>query len=90
MADTSDELAAFANQLGLNPAWLQHPGKPTEHYDVIATKRQEALKLGAVSIHYGRAGGLLTWWKRALSHGNLEEAATIRTKFEAEISETTA
>lgn len=63
MADTSDELHEFAARLGMRRAWAQHEGKPLEHYDVTEPKRQEALRLGAVPIQYGREGGTLTMAK---------------------------
>ncbi|OBF76147.1 MULTISPECIES: DUF4031 domain-containing protein [Mycobacteriaceae] len=52
MADTDDELHAFAAKLGLRRAWHQKQGTPTSHYDVTEPKRQLALKLGAVPIGY--------------------------------------
>ncbi|BBX87981.1 DUF4031 domain-containing protein [Mycolicibacterium aubagnense] len=52
MADTDDELHAFAAQLGLRRAWHQKPGTAISHYDVTETKRQLALRLGAVPIGY--------------------------------------
>lgn len=60
MADTSEELHAFAARLGMRRSWAQHEGKPLEHYDVTEPKRQLALQLGAVPIQYGREGGNLT------------------------------
>lgn len=52
MADTDDELHAFATKLGLKRAWHQKPGTPISHYDVTEPKRQLALTLGAVPIGY--------------------------------------
>lgn len=63
MAENSAELAEFAAELRLNPAWLQKPGTPLEHYDITAGKRAQALQLGAVPISYGE-GGHLTACKR--------------------------
>ena len=64
MADTHDELVAFARQLGLNPRWIQHEGKPLEHFDLTEPKRQQALHLGAIPIRYGHEGAALTRAKR--------------------------
>lgn len=64
IADTREELHAFAARLGLRRAWFQDPvvsGKPMAarpgsrhaqmwHYDVTETKRQEAIRLGAVAV----------------------------------------
>ncbi len=52
LADTDDELHAFASQLGLRRAWFQKPGTPIAHYDVTEPKRQLALRLGAIPIGY--------------------------------------
>lgn len=57
MADTHDELMSFAEQLGLNPAWLQHEGRHTEHFDVTDTVRTKALKLGATPLEYPHGSG---------------------------------
>lgn len=52
MADTHEELEAFARQLDLRPEWIQHQGTHREHYDVTKRVRAQALLLGAVSINY--------------------------------------
>jgi hypothetical protein len=70
MADTPGELAAFARRLSLNPAWIQHQGRPTEHYDVTDTVRTRVLQLGAVRLRYGRESGLYTSLKLARSSGD--------------------
>lgn len=50
MADTDDELHEFAARLGLKRSWHQKPGTPLSHYDVTDSKRDEALRMGAVPI----------------------------------------
>ncbi|CPW67278.1 Uncharacterised protein [Mycobacteroides abscessus subsp. bolletii] len=52
MADTDEELHAFAARLGLKRSWHQKPGTAISHYDVTDSGRQEALRLGAVPIGY--------------------------------------
>lgn len=52
LADSTAELNEFAARLGLRAAWIQHAGRRTEHYDLTDDKRDEALRLGAVSISY--------------------------------------
>ena len=49
MADTLDELHAFAAQLGLRREKFQDKTSGA-HYDVPAPLREEALRLGAVAI----------------------------------------
>lgn len=65
MADTSEELHAFAARLGLRREWVQHEGLATEHYDVTEPKRQLAIRLGAEPIVYITEGARLTRAKRA-------------------------
>lgn len=49
MADSEEELHAFAAQLGLKRAWYQnkHPNAKLHHYDLTSNKRTQALRLGA-------------------------------------------
>lgn len=53
-ADTTDELVTFAELLGLRREWIQHPGTHREHFDLTASKRDEAIQRGAVRITYPR------------------------------------
>jgi hypothetical protein len=46
VADSLDELHAFAYQLGLKPQWFQHTAS-YPHYDVTISMREKALKMGA-------------------------------------------
>ena len=57
-ADGTAELVGFAQRLGVDPRWLQHPGEPTEHFDLTDPLRARALALGAVPIAYVEAGHL--------------------------------
>lgn len=50
MADTSEELHAFAARLGLKREWCQKEGTMIEHYDLTPTKRAAAVRLGAVEM----------------------------------------
>jgi hypothetical protein len=65
LADTVEELHAFAEQLGLRRAWFQDPvvnGRPRPkpgsraaegwHYDVTDSKRERAIALGAEPIRW--------------------------------------
>ncbi|WP_194918201.1 DUF4031 domain-containing protein [Catenulispora rubra] len=65
IADDAAELHAFADRLGLRREWFQDPtvnGKPKAapgtraaenwHYDVTASKRAQAIRLGAVAVSY--------------------------------------
>lgn len=48
VADTLDELHAFAKRIGLRRAWFQSGRKP--HYDLTASRRAVAVSLGAVEV----------------------------------------
>jgi hypothetical protein len=50
MADTLDELHAFALSLGLRREWFQtRPGRPEkDHYDMTRSKRDAAILAGAI------------------------------------------
>lgn len=51
-ADTSDELDEMAEQLGLAPHHKQNPFDPEEHYDLVGTKREQAIDLGAREVDW--------------------------------------
>jgi hypothetical protein len=50
LADTPEELLAMADRIGVSRRWLQHEGRPDEHFDIAAGKRKSALRAGALDI----------------------------------------
>lgn len=50
IADTPEELRAFARRIGMRPEWLQHAGTPREHFDLTPGRRATAVLLGAQEI----------------------------------------
>ncbi len=52
IADTPEELEAFAQLLGLKKSWLQCEGTWKEHYDVTLATRHRAVEAGAVELTY--------------------------------------
>jgi hypothetical protein len=52
LADTDEELHAFAAELGLRRAWFQQTeGRPwKDHYDLPEEVRAEAVRAGAVEV----------------------------------------
>lgn len=51
MTDGTDaELVAFAEGIGLKPAWLQHGGTYKAHFDLTASKRAAAVRAGAEEV----------------------------------------
>lgn len=56
-ADSSEELLAMADVIGVARKWIQHPGTWREHFDIAKSKRKLAVAAGAVETswfdHYG-------------------------------------
>lgn len=52
MADTDEELHEFAARIGMRRSWHQKAGTPLSHYNVTDSRRDHALRLGAVPIGY--------------------------------------
>lgn len=50
MADTTEELLAMADKIGVARRWIQHAGTPGEHFDIAMSKRAEAIRHGAVPV----------------------------------------
>lgn len=50
VADTLDELHAMAQRLGLKRSWFQVSRSGMPHYDICQTKREQAIRFGAVEI----------------------------------------
>lgn len=48
-ADSLDELHEFASRLNLRRDWFQ-PDLRLPHYDITATRRAKAVKLGAIEV----------------------------------------
>lgn len=61
LADTAEELHAFAARLGLRRQHFHHkPARPwKDHYDVPEPKRRQAIELGAKPISFGEAAQIL-------------------------------
>ena len=58
LADSEEELHAFAERLGLRRAWYQGHGRHP-HYDVTEPTRQVAVALGAVPVTWREMGRML-------------------------------
>ena len=50
IADTTDELVAMADKLGVARKWIQAAETYREHFDVCVTMRAKAVAAGAVEI----------------------------------------
>lgn len=50
IADTTDELLAMADKIGVDRKWIQKLGTSREHFDVCKSKRAMAIKHGAIEV----------------------------------------
>ena len=67
LADTQEELLAMADAIGLGRHWIQHPGKPMEHFDVSMVKRDMALQEGAIAMTSRQLVGIVRKKRAALT-----------------------
>lgn len=49
-ADTTEELLAMADKIGVDRRWIQHKGSYLEHFDISLGKRELAVKFGAIEV----------------------------------------
>lgn len=45
MSDTREELLEAAKEIGLNPTWIQKPGTPYEHFDIMGRYIPKAFEI---------------------------------------------
>lgn len=50
IADTTEELLAMADKIGVQRKWIQDKGTYLEHFDICLSKRAKAVQLGAKEI----------------------------------------
>lgn len=50
LADSTEELLAMADRIGVARRWLQKAGTPREHFDIAKSKRVLAVAAGAREI----------------------------------------
>lgn len=50
MADSTPELLAMADAIGVNRKWVQKAGTCYEHFDICKAKRAKAVALGAIEL----------------------------------------
>lgn len=59
VADSTTELLAMADRIGVDRKWLQKAGTPHEHFDIALSKRSLALSAGAVEVSRMELGRLI-------------------------------
>lgn len=52
IADTTDELIAMAERVGVCRRWIQESGTYNEHFDICLSAKKKALQLGAKEIGF--------------------------------------
>lgn len=50
LADSTAELLAIADRIGVARKWIQKSGTPYEHFDICLSKRSLAIQAGAIPI----------------------------------------
>lgn len=68
IADSTDELLAMADKIGVARKWIQAAGTHREHFDVCQSKRLAAIEAGAVEVSQRELGLMLR--KRRLAASN--------------------
>ncbi len=78
VADTDEELHAFASKLGMRREWFQHKvSRPHQsHYDLPERSRQQALELGAVSVTWRQVGRMMRQRRTHQSPGTEDRVVT--------------
>lgn len=60
IADTTEELLAMADRIGVQRKWIQDAGTYNEHFDICLSKKKKALEYGAKAITMMQLGRMLT------------------------------
>jgi hypothetical protein len=66
LADSTEELLAMADRIGVHRRWLQKAGTSHEHFDIAQSKRRLAIKAGAVEIDRKRLVEILQTKRAAM------------------------
>lgn len=56
VADTTEELDAMAQRIGVRLKWRQYSGEPKEHFDISLAMRAKAVSFGAREITWRQTG----------------------------------
>jgi len=52
IADTTVELLAMVNKIGVQRKWIQNAGTRREHFDIPLSKKKLAIQNGAIEVEY--------------------------------------
>lgn len=75
VADSTEQLLAMADRIGVQRKWLQRSGTLYEHFDICITKKKLAIQAGAKAIT-GKELGALLLRKRRSNTGPFAKART--------------
>ena len=64
IADSTNELLALADCIGVARKWLQKPGTSREHFDVSMSKRRLAIQHGAIPVTMEELCTRTTWRRK--------------------------
>jgi len=64
LADTIDELHNMADKIGINRKWFQSQAS-SPHYDICKTKREQAVKFGAIEVDRRSLIKIIRWYRNA-------------------------
>ncbi len=59
VADTTEELLAMADRIGVDRKWIQNAGTYREHFDIALSKRALAVEAGAQEISMSDLGRII-------------------------------
>ena len=66
LADTTAELLAMADRIGVARRWIQRAGTPDEHFDIAQVSRAKAVAAGAIEVTQRDAVGIRDAKRRGL------------------------
>jgi hypothetical protein len=66
VADTTEELLAMADKIGVARKWIQNPGegRGNEHFDVAMSARAKAVAAGAKEVTLRELSALRLEWRK--------------------------
>ncbi len=74
-ADSTAELVAMADKIGVARKWIQREGRPTEHFDICLAKRALAVENGAIEVTMRERSRMLYEQRKASEQQRTKEEA---------------
>jgi hypothetical protein len=70
LADSSDELLAMADRIGVDRKHLQDAGTYREHFDICLTRRAAAVQAGALEVSLSELGRMIRLRRDGVPRGS--------------------